>query len=139
MVATSPQVTRTRIYKYVRKVNGHKFQARIYYHFGQTTCGQYAGTHLHLGLYYSEAEAWQAVRDFVRTGRRPAHLLPRFIYRCASTGPHAGLFVGRVRLRSHGMIRTKPLPTAAAADRAMRRILARKFGKEALARFYPLG
>lgn len=124
-------------YKYVRKVGGYKFQARVYFHFKRG--GSKAGTHVNLGLYTEERDAWLAVVEYVRTGKRPAHLLPKYVSACDSLGPDAGRFVGRVRLKDCGTIQTEPKRSPEIADAAMRKLLLRLFGPAASKRFYPLG
>lgn len=128
-----PRCPRTSIYKYVRRVRGWKYQARVY----QRNLDNNYSEHVNLGLYESEIEAWQAVRDFVRTGERPAHLLPKYIYRAGYDPPQ---FVGRLKLRGSPIIRTpRSYGTPAEADRAMRRLLVEMFGSDGLVRFYPFG
>lgn len=141
LVSIHPRAPRTSLYKYVRRVAGHKFQARVYYHLATTTGvpGRWVGTHVNLGLYTEERDAWLAVVEYVRTGKRPAHLLPRYIFACARDGEYPGMFVGRVRLKGVGMVATKPQATVEGADAAMRKLLRKMFGVEAEGRFYPFG
>jgi hypothetical protein len=61
---------------YLRKVRGQKWQARPWV----------GGHHVNLGLFNTEAEAQQAVSDWVRSGAKPDRLLLKYVYR--KNGPN---------------------------------------------------
>lgn len=121
---------RTSTYKYVRRVRGGRFQARVY----QRNLASGHAEWLNLGLYSSEWDAWRAVREFVQTGRRPAHLLPKFIRRTAE-----GKYIGVVRLSGCKPIAIDPRETPEDANAALRAKIWQMFGTAGLRRFYPFG
>lgn len=114
-------------YRYVRKVNGWKYQARLWV----------PGHSINLGLYPSDSEChrvitlvlnnlkgngpldvWYAMRPLIECGRLPKHLLPKYAVRRAD-----GLYDGCVR-KNGRRVTIGPFTDPADATAAMLRTLA---------------
>lgn len=103
-------------YRYVRKVKGAKWQARVW-----VGVDALPGGSLNLGLYDSEWEAGRAVKRYIRTGELPPGVLPKWVREAGEFG-----FVAEVRKSGHRIL-LGPYPTDLDAHRAMRDHLAQRF------------
>lgn len=122
---------RTSDYKFVRR-RAKKFHGLFY----AVNPANGFGEWINLGLYPTQEAAAQAVRDFLKTGRRPSHLLPKYVRKTAE-----GKYVGVVRLRKNGplTIATQPFDNPDSAHAAIRQKLCDAFGIDQLPRFFPFG
>jgi hypothetical protein len=116
------------ILKYLRFVKGGRVQVRI----PIDPAGR--GGHISLGCYANVPAAIQARNDYVRTGRRPPHLLPRWVrYSSGRRGRRCGYWAD-VRIR-RAEASLGPYRTARAAHEAAVRHVVRRLGRERAAAY----
>ncbi len=132
---------RTTTFKFVRRI-ARKFQARPYVVNPITGHGE----HINLGMWETEEAAAQVVRDFLKTGRKPARvcrsgsrpteLLPKYVRRTA-----AGKYVGVVRLTRNGPVAlmTEPMDDPDETYQEIRKLILATLGPKEFPRFFPFG